>query len=103
MQPIELLTSDDYFTKNPEFTSWLRVKHGRSFNDLAGDESHLLFEKFVDEWNNGLLPKTYYAGLAGTTVRTTHNWALRGKSTVSFVEDPVLPEGPQLLQICSDL
>eukprot|EP00884_Botryococcus_braunii_P012028 jgi/Botrbrau1/20826/Bobra.0156s0051.1 len=78
LQPREELTKADYFVKNPEFTTWIKEIHRLSFDDLTSDDAHSLFEDFIVEWNKGSLPAKYYAGEAGTIVRTTHVWRFKG-------------------------
>jgi hypothetical protein len=82
----EAITADDYFIRNQEFTTWLRDSERISFNDLSTEESHELFDKFVETWNNGKLPGRYYAGLAATTRRSAHNWGFKGRPPLKSCE-----------------
>lgn len=74
------LSEDDYFSRNPEFSTWLVAEKGRHFNQLTAEESRELFAKFVSRWNAKKLPAKYYAGLAAPASmrRTGHDWGLRG-------------------------
>ena len=74
------LSEDDYFSRNPEFSTWLVAEKGRHFNQLTAEESRELFAKFVSRWNSKKLPAKYYAGLAAPASmrRTGHDWGLRG-------------------------
>ena len=53
-----VLTEDDYFGRSSEFRLWLLEERQTYFDDLKGDESRRLFEKFVSRWNDGKLKST---------------------------------------------
>jgi hypothetical protein len=82
----DAITADDYFIRNQEFTTWLKDSERISFNNLSTEESHELFDKFVETWNNGKLPRRYYAGLAATTRRSAHNWGFKGRPLLKSSE-----------------
>ncbi len=75
------ISEDDYFSRNPEFSSWLTAEKGQYFNQLTAEESRELFAKFVSRWNAKKLPAKYYAGVAAPANmrRTAHNWGIRGQ------------------------
>ncbi|KAK9830029.1 hypothetical protein WJX72_009298 [[Myrmecia] bisecta] len=76
---IATINEDDYFAKNPEFSTWLRDERGQFFNELSADETHALFKDYVKAWNSRKLPARHYAGIVGSAMRrTTHQWGLRG-------------------------
>jgi hypothetical protein len=54
------LTEDDYFTRNPEFSLWLRQQKDIYFNDLDTATAHRLFTDFIYLWNKGLLSGKFY-------------------------------------------
>jgi hypothetical protein len=55
-----ILTEDDYFTRNTEFSSWLRQQKDIYFNDLDTETARRLFIDFTYLWNKGLLYGKYY-------------------------------------------
>ncbi len=83
------ISEDDYFSRNPEFSSWLSAEKGLFFNQLSAEESRELFAKFVNRWNAKKLPVKYYAGLAAPASmrRTGHDWGLRGRGVPLLLED----------------
>lgn len=54
------LTEDDYFTRNPEFSLWLRQQKDIYFNDLDTATARRLFTDFTSLWNKGLLSGRHY-------------------------------------------
>ena len=84
----EEISEDDYFSRNPEFSSWLTAEKGHYFNSLTADESRELFAKFVTRWNAKKLPAKYYAGVAAPANmrRTGHDWGIRGMLQVLLME-----------------
>ncbi|EIE20044.1 hypothetical protein COCSUDRAFT_48583 [Coccomyxa subellipsoidea C-169] len=78
-EAINVLTEDDYFRKNAEFSEWLQVERGQFFNELSTEETHALFAGFVADWNARKLPARYYRGITDTSLRRTkHAWGIRG-------------------------
>lgn len=79
MQVKEPLSDDDYYARNPEFSTWLLEECRIHFSDLPSDKAHELFSGFVQVWNAGRLPAKYYAGVVAAPIkRTTHTWAFKG-------------------------
>ncbi|KAL0725764.1 hypothetical protein Bca4012_040363 [Brassica carinata] len=72
------LSSEDYFSKNNEFATWLKEKKRTYFNDLTTESARELFSRFVKAWNRGKLESRYYEGIA-TAPRTAHNWKIKQK------------------------
>lgn len=68
----EPITEDDYFSKAPEFASWLQSR-GTYLDELQSDEARKHFGKFVKRWNGGELPPQLYAGVKPAS-RTRHQW-----------------------------
>ena len=68
----EPITEDDYFSKAPEFASWLQSR-GTYLDELQSDEARKQFGKFVKRWNGGELPPQLYAGVKPAS-RTRHQW-----------------------------
>lgn len=75
MKPHELST-DDYFSKNNEFATWLKEDKDIFFSDLSSERARELFSDFVKKWNADKLELKYYEGIA-TAPRTAHNWKIR--------------------------
>lgn len=73
---IEKITGDDYFSKNNEFSTWLKEEKSVFFSDLSADSARKMFSKFVDKWNKGKLASQYYEGIS-TGPRTSHNWKIK--------------------------
>lgn len=67
------LSEDDYFSKNNEFSTWLKEEKGVFFSDLSSEGARKLFSKFVKDWNSHKLDSRYYEGIA-SAARTAHNW-----------------------------
>ncbi|XP_057823645.1 uncharacterized protein LOC131035897 isoform X2 [Cryptomeria japonica] len=85
----EVLSAEDYFLKNIEFSTWLKKERGIFFSSLSSESSHMLFLEFVIAWNSGELHSDYYEGMS-TAPRTDHNWGLKGvKKTLT--EDSIDP------------
>ncbi|XP_031500620.1 style cell-cycle inhibitor 1-B [Nymphaea colorata] len=72
----EEISLGDYYSKNNEFSSWLKEEKGVFFSDLSSEEAHKLFERFVKDWNNQNLQSHYYEGIA-CAPRTSHNWKIK--------------------------
>ncbi|VVA95834.1 unnamed protein product [Arabis nemorensis] len=72
------LSSEDYFSKNKEFATWLKEKKRTYFNDLKAEAARELFSRFVKAWNRGKLESRYYEGIS-TAPRTAHNWNIKQK------------------------
>ncbi|CAN8233705.1 unnamed protein product [Cochlearia groenlandica] len=70
------LSSEDYFSKNNEFATWLKEKKRTYFNDLTTESARELFARFVKAWNRGKLDSRYYEGIS-TAPRTAHNWKIK--------------------------
>ncbi|KAK3042637.1 hypothetical protein RJ639_000889 [Escallonia herrerae] len=73
---IQELSSDDYFSKNNEFATWLKEKKDLFFSDLSSESARDLFSQFVKDWNNQKLESRYYEGIA-TGPRTSHKWKIK--------------------------
>ncbi|KAK1315013.1 hypothetical protein QJS10_CPA06g00186 [Acorus calamus] len=72
----EELSKDDYYSKNNEFSAWLKEEKGIFFSDLSSEDARKLFSKFVKDWNRGKLQSQYYEGIVSGP-RTAHNWKIR--------------------------
>ncbi|CAA7062069.1 unnamed protein product [Microthlaspi erraticum] len=70
------LSSEDYFSKNNEFATWLKEEKRTYFNDLTTESARELFSRFVKAWNRGRLESRYYEGIS-TAPRTAHNWKIK--------------------------
>ncbi|XWS10657.1 hypothetical protein CRYUN_Cryun38cG0015800 [Craigia yunnanensis] len=70
------LSSDDYFSKNNEFATWLKEEKHMFFSDLSSESTRELFSDFVKDWNNQKLGSQYYEGIASGP-RTAHNWKIK--------------------------
>ncbi|XWS27552.1 hypothetical protein CRYUN_Cryun26dG0125800 [Craigia yunnanensis] len=46
------LSSDDYFSKNNEFATWLKEEKHVFFSDLSSESARELFSDFIEDWNN---------------------------------------------------
>ena len=62
----EPISEDDYFMKNHEFATWLKHVHKTYFTDLLAEKARALFKDFVERWNGGALPRSFYVD--GVTV-----------------------------------
>ncbi|KAL5211219.1 hypothetical protein ABZP36_022066 [Zizania latifolia] len=69
------ISKEDYFSKNSEFATWLKVE-SRYFSDLSSESACDLFEKFVKHWNKGKLPSQYHEGTSSGP-RSTHRWNIK--------------------------
>ncbi|KAK9907120.1 hypothetical protein M0R45_002432 [Rubus argutus] len=74
---IQELSGDDYFSKNNEFSTWLKEEKDVFFSDLSAESSRKLFSDFVKAWNKRKLESRYYEGIA-TAPRSAHNWKIKG-------------------------
>ncbi|KAL6206083.1 hypothetical protein ACLB2K_023333 [Fragaria x ananassa] len=74
---IQELSGDDYFSKNNEFSTWLKEEKDVFFSDLSADSARKLFSDFVKAWNKKKLEIRYYEGI-GTAPRSAHNWKIKG-------------------------
>ena len=71
------LSSDDYFSKNNEFSTWLKEEKNVFFSDLSSESSRELFSDFIKVWNAQKLESRYYEGIASGP-RTSHHWKIKG-------------------------
>ena len=69
------ITTEEYFVKSVEFALWLKEERDTFFSSLNSEQSHELFNEFVEVWNAGGLSEKYYAGLEKAP-RTQHDWGL---------------------------
>lgn len=78
------LSDDDYFSRNPEFATWLKEERHIFFSSLSSEESRTLFSLFVSAWNSGALPAKYYAGAVSQQAapRSSHNWGFKGEAAI---------------------
>lgn len=84
---IKALSEEDYFSKNNEFSTWLKEERGMFFSNLSSEKTHKLFLEFINAWNSRQLRSEYYEGISSAP-RTNHNWGLKiDKKPIS--EDPV--------------
>ncbi|GKZ01299.1 hypothetical protein MPSEU_001080900 [Mayamaea pseudoterrestris] len=87
--PSQPLNADrDYFAFHEHLFVYLYRQEGRAFNDLTSDETHQAFTRFVDEYNSGRLPATFYqetipAAILEECKTTRHKW----KFQISDAED----------------
>ncbi|VVA27427.1 Hypothetical predicted protein [Prunus dulcis] len=58
------LSTDDYFSKNNEFSTWLKEEKDVFFSDLSSESARQLFSDFVKVWNKQKLESKYYEGIA---------------------------------------
>nr|XP_010941654.2 style cell-cycle inhibitor 1-A isoform X3 [Elaeis guineensis] len=70
------LTKDDYYSKNNEFSTWLKEERGIYFSELSSEAARDLFSSFVKDWNNRKLHSRYYEGISSGP-RTAHNWKIK--------------------------
>ncbi|KAL9252600.1 Style cell-cycle inhibitor 1-A-like protein [Drosera capensis] len=70
------ISSDDYYSKNNEFATWLKEKRKLFFSDLASETAHQLFTEFITDWNQQKLEAIYYKGIKSGP-RTAHNWKIK--------------------------
>ncbi|BBH01476.1 hypothetical protein Prudu_011755 [Prunus dulcis] len=68
------LSTDDYFSKNNEFSTWLKEEKDVFFSDLSSESARQLFSDFVKVWNKQKLESKYYEGIASGP-----RCAIRGK------------------------
>eukprot|EP00271_Cylindrocystis_brebissonii_P006629 TRINITY_DN19398_c0_g2_i1.p1 TRINITY_DN19398_c0_g2~~TRINITY_DN19398_c0_g2_i1.p1 ORF type:complete len:384 (+),score=117.45 TRINITY_DN19398_c0_g2_i1:134-1285(+) len=84
----------DYFSKNPEFATWLLEQRGVYFSNLTSEESYALFPEFVELWNGRKLSEKYYVGI-DKAPRTSHQWKIKETSSRSDVLLPLMGDDPQ--------
>jgi hypothetical protein len=48
--------ANDYYTRNTEFSLWLKADKGIYFADLNREAAGSYFDEFADAWNNARLP-----------------------------------------------
>ncbi|KAG0471524.1 hypothetical protein HPP92_016070 [Vanilla planifolia] len=70
------LSDGDYFSKNNEFSTWLKEERGIYFSDLSSEAARELFSSFIKAWNSHKLQPRYYEGIASAP-RTSHNWKIK--------------------------
>ncbi|GKV29334.1 hypothetical protein SLE2022_221390 [Rubroshorea leprosula] len=70
------LSSDDYFSKNNEFATWLKEEKNMFFSELSSESARELFSVFVKDWNNQRLELRYYEGIVSGP-RSAHNWKIK--------------------------
>nr|XP_043621854.1 style cell-cycle inhibitor 1-A [Erigeron canadensis] len=70
------LSDADYFSKNNEFSTWLKDERDTFFSDLSSESARKLFAKFVKSWNNKKLDSKYYDGIV-VGKRSSHNWKIK--------------------------
>uniref|UniRef100_A0A2C9UHR2 Style cell-cycle inhibitor 1-A n=1 Tax=Manihot esculenta TaxID=3983 RepID=A0A2C9UHR2_MANES len=70
------LSSDDYFSKNNEFATWLKEEKDMFFSELSSESARHLFTDFVKDWNNKKLDTRYYEGISSGP-RSAHNWTFK--------------------------
>ncbi|GLT41254.1 hypothetical protein SLA2020_153320 [Shorea laevis] len=70
------LSSDDYFSKNNEFATWLKEEKNMFFSELSSESARELFSVFVKDWNNRRLELRYYEGIVSAP-RSAHNWKIK--------------------------
>ncbi|KAJ0043639.1 hypothetical protein Pint_18148 [Pistacia integerrima] len=61
---IQQLTSEDYFSKNNEFATWLKEEKKLFFSDLSSESAREYFSDFVKVWNKNKLDSQYYEGIS---------------------------------------
>ncbi|KAM1004040.1 hypothetical protein ACFX13_004356 [Malus domestica] len=71
------LSTDDYFLKNNEFSTWLKEEKDVFFSDLSSESARQLFADFVKVWNKQKLESKYYEGIASGP-RCAHAWKIKG-------------------------
>ncbi|XP_065864958.1 putative pentatricopeptide repeat-containing protein At3g23330 [Euphorbia lathyris] len=75
---IQELSSDDYFLKNNEFSTWLQEEREVFFSDLSSESARELFSDFVKDWNNQKLDSRFYEGISKGP-RCAHSWKFKKK------------------------
>ncbi|KAK9741290.1 hypothetical protein RND81_03G095300 [Saponaria officinalis] len=70
------LSNDDYYSKNNEFSTWLKEEKKKFFSDLSTDSARELFTEFVEEWNTRKLKSKFYKGIQ-TGPRSSHKWKIK--------------------------
>jgi hypothetical protein len=74
---IKEISVDDYFSKNTEFSTWLKEKKDVFFSDLSAESARDLFSKFVKIWNKQKLDSRYYEGTITAAPRSSHKWNIK--------------------------
>eukprot|EP00250_Pteridium_aquilinum_P033108 c5207_g1_i1 orf=158-1114(+) len=74
----KVLTEEDYYEKNKEFSAWLKEERALYFSNLSADETRRLFSDFVQAWNSGKLSEKLYGGIH-SAARTDHKWQFKGE------------------------
>ncbi|KAJ4829885.1 hypothetical protein Tsubulata_013145 [Turnera subulata] len=80
---IEELSTDDYFSKNNEFATWLKEEKKLFFSDLSSEYARELFSDFIKDWNDLKLESRYYEGISSGP-RSAHNWKYALNVSKSF-------------------
>lgn len=70
------LSDADYFSKNNEFSTWLKDERDTFFSDLSSESARKLFAEFVKDWNDKTLDSKYYDGIV-TGQRSSHKWKIK--------------------------
>ncbi|KAJ7541778.1 hypothetical protein O6H91_10G076000 [Diphasiastrum complanatum] len=86
---VENISDVDYYLKNNEFSMWLKEDRGVYFSDLSSDDTHRLFNEFVEVWNACRLSNKYYEGISRGP-RTSHNWAIKDQNSIPDEEEKFL-------------
>ncbi|KAI5082194.1 hypothetical protein GOP47_0001937 [Adiantum capillus-veneris] len=84
----KVLTEDDYYEKNKEFSTWLRDERGLYFSNLSADDTRRLFLDFMQAWNSGTVSNRLYGGIQ-SAARTDHKWNIKveGESFIDKEEE----------------
>lgn len=77
------ISKDDYFSKNNEFSTWLKEKKRVFFSDLSADSAREMFTDFVKAWNRRKLESRYYEGAIVSAPRSAHKWKIKAWKNVS--------------------
>ncbi|KAI3753991.1 hypothetical protein L2E82_26069 [Cichorium intybus] len=70
------ISDADYFSKNNEFSTWLKDEREIFFSDLSSESARKLFAEFIKDWNKQKLDSKYYDGIV-TAPRSSHNWKIK--------------------------
>lgn len=79
----KVLSEEDYYEKNKEFSAWLKEDHGIYFSSLSSDDTRRLFVDFVQAWNAGKLSEKLYSGI-NQAARTDHKWQFKSEKELSI-------------------
>lgn len=85
---IKALSEEDYFSKNNEFSTWLKEERGMFFSNLSSEKTRKLFLEFINAWNSRQLRSEYYEGISSAP-RTDHNWGFKIDKKAISEADPV--------------